>query len=432
MRRYLFTLGALFAVSLAISGGIHIATSVQYIQYNFLGSATLRDNIFAEIIEVAPPALDHPDIRNIPDVIKEEVANAKFSLDMEVFSWYWYSSGPVAQISNAIREAASRGVRVRILMDNEMYREAIKGDAEKFLFQSMDNHPNIEIRQSRLPMHSKVFIIDNATVIVSSANLSNSAMTESRNIGVLVKGEIFGRAMTNIFEAGWSRNIPPSEFENGWPISWIKPVATPLDCPSWVPTTLETVVYLFKTAKNTVNVPTYVMSPPSALKNAVENAAERGAFVRIIVDSEFGDPNEFPDIKTLDELPRVEIKRAELPGNGVYHSKTIVVDGKAGYVGSANWSASSMIGRRELGVYFEDENLASAVEEIFRRDWSSKYVKYILPQPDKITEFLVRAGIIFGILLIGVILFQESRRRKSIERRKKWVAELWGSVLTEI
>ncbi|MFN4132904.1 MAG: phospholipase D-like domain-containing protein, partial [Candidatus Hadarchaeales archaeon] len=193
MRRDLLVVVALLAVSLAISGGIQVVTSVQYPQYTFLGPAASKDNITVEVIEVAPPNLDHPEIRNIPDVIKEEIASAKSSIDMEVFSWYWYSSGPMAQINNAIQEAASRGIKVRILIDNEMYRSILRDSPEtKSLFQSLDDHPNIEMRQSRVSMHSKVFIIDNTTVIVSSANLSNSAMTESRNIGVLVKGEIFG------------------------------------------------------------------------------------------------------------------------------------------------------------------------------------------------------------------------------------------------
>ncbi|MFN4133996.1 MAG: phospholipase D-like domain-containing protein, partial [Candidatus Hadarchaeales archaeon] len=170
------------------------------------------------------------------------------------------------------------------------------------------------------------------------------------------------------------------------------------------------------------------------LSDSIEMAWREGGerLKVIIIDEEFSDPDEFPDIRKLDELPRVEIKYANLPGNGLYHAKTIVVDGRAGYVGSANWSSSSMIGRRELGVYFEDENLASAVEEIFRKDWNSKYVKHVLPQPNRILEFFLMAGVIFGIFIIVVILLQEHRKRKAIRRRREWVAELWGSLRHEI
>lgn len=438
MKKEIITLAAVLGISLAISGTIHVLTSPHMPAYRFLGSTTTKDNIFAEVVETAPLPLDNPEIRNLPDAIKEEINRAEFSIDMEVYLWYWYSSGPIAEITDALVNAASKGVQVRILIDNQMYQEMISdSDETRSMFRSLDANENIEIRQLEITpevedMHSKVFIFDNTTTIISSANLSHSAMTESRNIGILVKSEIFGKAMKNIFETGWFGAPPPSEFENGWPIDWIKPVVTPIRCPPWVPTTLETILNLFEMSKGTIHVPTYVLNPPSELVAGVENAAGRGIYVRIIIDNSFANPDDFPRIRDLDELPRVEVKQGDLPGNGLYHSKAVIVDGKAGYIGSANWSSSSMLWRRELGVYFCDENLGSAVEKIFRRDWESKYARYILPQPEKTVEFLGMTGAIFGVLVAGIILLQKFQKKKTKGRRRNWVAELWAGIRHEI
>ncbi|MEW6222112.1 MAG: phosphatidylserine/phosphatidylglycerophosphate/cardiolipin synthase family protein [Candidatus Hadarchaeota archaeon] len=416
-------------MSLTSAGVIQYITAPVYTQYPFLGSSVTRDNIYAEIVEVAPEGLDNPSISNIPDAILGLIENARTSIDMEVYTIYKYTSGPVADIVNAINRAASRGVRVRILIDNEIYTKlATESPSSRAMLDNMDAHENIELRQSGWLMHSKVVIADNEAACVSSANMSTSGMTTSRNTGVIVRGETFVRALEAVFEAGWTGNENQPGFENGWTVDWIKPVVTQIGSLNWVPQTLDVILDLVNSASKTIRIPMYVISgSPSQLTNTVENAGARGVDVKIMVDRDYSNLSEYPVLLRLDQSPNTEVKYAGLSNYGVYHSKTAVADGARAYVGSANWTSTSMTSRREIGVYFEDGTLASAIENMFQSDWESRYARWITEPSNPAFAFLTNTAIIFLALLGVFVIFLLKQRKKHDRARKNWIAELWAS-----
>jgi phosphatidylserine/phosphatidylglycerophosphate/cardiolipin synthase-like enzyme len=425
---------ALVCISLLVATGVQYLAAPGYLGYPFLGASVTHDNIFAAIVEVAPEGLDNPAIENIADVTISMLENARSSVDIEFYTIYKYDYGPVEDIQRAIYNAAERGVNVRILIDNEIYSDTYFESSEtRWLFDNFNAHENIEIRQSEWMMHSKTIIVDNETVLVSSANQSTSAMATSRNIAVMVKGGEFARALEAIFESGWGVESPP-EFENGWTIDWIAPVVTPIGSLDWVPRTYDVIVdNLIKSATSTIRAPIYAMSgSPSQLPMAIENASEQGVDVKIIVDYEYSGLSSFPILQTLDEYPNIQVKSARLSNNGVYHSKTVVIDGSRGYVGSANWGSTSMYNRREIGVYFEDNTLASAIEEMFRDDWESRYVRFVVSQPSDLGEILIKTGLIFGILLVVTLIVMKIVRKEKKHEKTTWVGELWAGSSHEI
>ncbi len=395
--------------------------------YSFLGSNTFRDNVWAEIVETAPEELDNPQIRNIADVILELFTEAENFIDMEVYTIYASDSSPLSDIHSALFDAAGRGVHVRIFIDNEIFHDLY--ESEKTLFDNLLSNENIELKTSPWPMHSKMIVVDNQEALVSSANLSWSAMTSDREIAVYLRGEIIVRALDAIFESGWY-DSPSTLYENGWPLEWIKPVVTPVGSPEWAPETLDVITGLIGSASSTIHAPVYAYSgfPPS-LRNSLNQAAAHGVELRMIVDHWYTGLNDFPYLYELGSKPSVGIKAATLP-YAAYHTKSVVVDGRRGYVGSANWSNASMTWRREIGICFDDENLASAVEEIFQTDWNSSYVSWVarpeLPSalPIGISTFVI----VFSMLF----LHQWLRERKRQKQRRKWIAELWASSRSEL
>ena len=396
--------------------------------YKFLGSTATHGSITAEIVETAPSGLDNPNIRNISDVVLELLSGAENSIDMEVYTIYASDYSPLSDIHSALFSAATRGVQIRILIDNGIYNDLYYSN--KQLFDNILANENIQLKTSPWAMHSKVIIVDNQKCLVSSANLSWSAMTSDREIAIYVYGEEFGKALEDIFETGWYGVENSTEFPTGWTIDWIKPVATPTGTPTWTPRTLDVITDLIDSATKTIHVPVYAYSGyPYDLKYALDNAADRKIEIRMIIDAEYSNLNDFPILGDFGSNPTVQIKAANLPSYAVYHTKSIVVDGKRGYVGSANWSNASMTWRREIGVYFDDENLASALEEIFRRDWSSSYVDWVVEPSD---NFLWLWFGLFSASMVGCILVSKFRRRKRKKRRREWVAELWASSKEEL
>lgn len=419
-------LGAvLLGVSLGASASISFLTSSQPAAPDFLGSITTRDSITAQVVETAPTSLDNPNIENTPDVWLSLVENAHQTIDMEIYTIYKYSNGPIADLHSAIYSAAARGVRIRMLIDNDIYQDP----DTKNLMDEFDRDNNIEVRQLSKLMHSKVIIVDNESAYVGSANESYSAMTGDREVGILAHSGLLVRELEGIFEAGWTENETQPGFENELSSQWIYPVATPIEVPSWVPATEDVVVGLMNSAKRTIHAPVYAFSGYAPLRSAVENAASRGVKVQITVDSDYG-PSEFSFLVDLSITPNVEVKTVNLPY--VAHSKVVIVDGEKAYVGSANWSTTSMKSRREVGLVFEDATLTSALETIFFDDWNSNYARWVTAPTSPILSFITNTLIIFVALLVAVAAVMNTRRKKAKRARKDWVAELWASSRQEV
>jgi phosphatidylserine/phosphatidylglycerophosphate/cardiolipin synthase-like enzyme len=187
-------------------------------------------------------------------------------------------------------------------------------------------------------------------------------------------------------------------------------------------------------AKCTIHASIYVFSgSPYILRNAIENAAERGVKVQISVDStdQKITDEDYSLLKTLASNPNLEVKRINLGSGSAYHSKVVIVDGEKAYVGSANWSATSMESRREIGLAFEDATLVSALETTFFRDWNSRYARWIV-EPNTIFAFITNTLIIFVALLAVLAAVLRMRGRKAGRVRKEWVSELWASPRQEV
>lgn len=435
--RIALLVAVLLGVSLGTSASILFLTSSPSAAPNFLGSTVTRDSITAEVVETAPPGLDDPNIPNTPDVWLGLVENAHQTIDMEIYTVaYDYLSGPIANLHNAIYSAAARGVKIRMLIDNVIYQGETDDIHTKLLMDEFDRDNNIEVRQLSWAMHSKVIIVDNEAAYVGSANESLNAMTSDREIGILVQSGVLVQELEKIFEAGWTENTDQPAPENELDQQWIYPVATPIYVPSWVPATEDVVVGFLNSATRTIHAPVYAFSGYSPLLHAVENAAGRGVKVQITVDSDYGpDPSSeassvaFPFLTDLSKIPNVEIKTINLPDWS--HSKVVIVDGEKAYVGSANWSTTSMINRREVGLAFEDATLASALETIFFKDWNSSYARWVTA-PSPILSFITNTLIIFVLLLAAVAAVLHARRRKTKKVRRDWVAELWASSRQEV
>ena len=416
---------ACLAVAVFWSGGVGQTAAAQ--------SSVTRDSITIEIVETAPAGLDNPNIRNTPDVWLELVENAHQTIDMEIYTIYKYSGGPIGNFHNAIYNAAARGVRVRMLIDNVIYnaRDEDNHQHTKELMDAFDAENNIDVRQLSQPMHSKVIIVDNEAAYVGSANQSRTAMESNREIGLLIRGSSVVNALEVIFEAGWTgeENRPGAE---NWKTEWTYPVATPIEAPSWVPTTAETVIGLINSAKTTVHAFVYLYSgSPSALETAIENAAARGVNVQIIADN--WTQIEWSSLEPLLSLTDYQNIQAKLEAPGEWsaaHAKMVVVDSRRAYIGSANWTNIAMSERREIGMYLEDPALAATLEEIFRTDWESRYA-YWVKEPAGF-PFLLAAGIVAVVVVLVVLIFWGRRGAKKKSQKRMFRAELWASGRHEV
>lgn len=163
---------------------------------------------------------------------------ARHSIDLQYYLWYGDATGKL--MTKHVLEAADRGVRIRILVDdlNTMINDAatvMQRDSRAAL---VDAHPNIEIRlfnpwrnrkiagrigesvaelkRVNHRMHNKSMIVDNRAVIVGGRNLGDDYMGLNadfnfHDLDVLGIGPV-ARQASDIFDTFWN-------------CAWVMPVA---------------------------------------------------------------------------------------------------------------------------------------------------------------------------------------------------------------
>ncbi len=103
---------------------------------------------------------------------------------------------------------------------------------------------------------------------------------------------------------------------------------------------------------------------------ALEAAVARGVRVRLLLDAKFYARQ--PEVAERLAAAGVEVRRLDLSElGGVMHAKYFVVDGRAAYIGSANFDWRSLAHIHELGVRLRDPALIAAIEAIWADDWSA-------------------------------------------------------------
>jgi cardiolipin synthase A/B len=100
--------------------------------------------------------------------------------------------------------------------------------------------------------------------------------------------------------------------------------------------------------------------------DALTGAVKRGVHVRVIVPEERDEDTRKDYFDLIDQ----EIEIRTLPS--LYeHAKLVVTDDQRAFIGSQNFTATSMDQNRELGILVNDPALISRLDRTFETDFSS-------------------------------------------------------------
>ncbi len=400
----------------------------------------VNNSISVEIVETAPTDLDDPDIPNVYDVWIGLFENAENTIDIEApyISHYTYSGEQYDTYNglfDKLQAAAGRGVQIRIMTNT--WPSGLEYLANNENIQMLN--PTNEV----LDIHAKYIVVDGKKAFVGSQNWSTGGVLNNREMGVLIENKQLAGAYTYIFETGWVAAGGEARGDKFGEAEWIYPVASGPEMPVEARNTKTALENLINSANQSIKVYLYVFSTGSAtnsLASALTDAAGRGVEVQLMLDARYykkiwsepipGNYQDFSD--RLDGLKDVEgiWMKIIYPEEWIFcHPKIVIVDGERAYVGSANWTSSSLLNRREVGVIFRDQTLASTLEGIFRTDWESEYTKWV-KEPEN--PLLIYVGVIIAGLAIAVAIILVRRRSKAKRKKRKWIAELWASSRHEI
>ncbi len=348
------------------------------------------------------------------DVWLKMINDAKENIDIETFYFSNENNQPLEEIITAIKNAATRGVQVRIIVDSSFYYSNDEKSVDE-----LKGIQNISIKKIPLGnlaggvMHAKYFIVDRQNLFLGSQNMDWRALIHIHEIGARVKNKELARTFQEVFETDWKLcdgnnsgliNQAPNFFVNS-----TKPVALNSEdfgeiiiYPAFSPPELnmsglsseeEELLKILRNTKDSLSVQMYSYSPKSRngenyydkIDNELRNAASKGVKIKIIFsDWSIKDPaTEF--IKNLSTVKNIEIKFSTIPQysggfipySRVDHCKYFLSDNKISWISTSNWERGYFYDCRNTTLIIDNSKVNSELRKVFYRSWDGDITKAV-------------------------------------------------------
>ena len=330
-----------------------------FAQHNILHNSTYINKIFKLIVsDLTTKTM--PDRNCSSDICKEilrNINNSKTSIDMAI---YGYSSTPV--IEKALKNAVSRGVKVRIVYDLDNKGENIYPDTFKFINNFSQTMSDKNSAEARNTMHNKFYIFDNKIVITGSANLSHTDMSGYNSNSIIVINspkiaEFYLNEFNQMFSGKFHNDkisTPNKTFEN------ICVFFSPQD-----KGITNGILSIVRSAKTYIYIPSFVITE-KRITNELIKAKQRGVDIKIIADA-LNSSTQHSKSREL-RAAGVSVKAENYAGK--MHSKSMIVDDKYVIIGSMNFSNSGENRNDENLIILEDSGAAKFYKEFFIYQWN--------------------------------------------------------------
>jgi phosphatidylserine/phosphatidylglycerophosphate/cardiolipin synthase-like enzyme len=244
--------------------------------------------------------------------------------------------------------ARDRGVTVRVLLEEDPYGGS---NQQPQVFDTL-TEGGIQVRWNTAAKrfsHIKLIVIDQQVALIMNLNLTYSALTKNRELAVITTDPDLVDHASRIFENDWQGkdgDIPG-------------PLTLSPD------TSRSTIIGLIDSAQSTLDIYAEVITDTEFV-SAVQTAIDRGVQVRIIMTQSYGQ-------NMLDE-PVGKLVRygAELHtlASPYIHAKLIMVDSKEAFIGSQNYTSTSLDQNREVGVVISGPSNLERLRRVFDRDFA--------------------------------------------------------------
>ena len=258
----------------------------------------------------------------------------------------------------AVIAARRRGVKVRVMLnparrsgehDNEATRKAL----ERADIDVKDANPAFDLT------HEKSMVVDDETAFVKSLNWATTNLTETRDYAVVTTHSHDVAEIIECFEADWHRQT--FEPRNKGHVVW---------CPG---PGRDRICRFIDEARHRLFVQNERFQDMVIIERLVR-AARRGVNVDVMARP----PHTLSREKLVEGVGGLRI----MDDMGVkihklkhlrLHGKMLLADGVAAFVGSINFAAGSLDGRRELAIEVRDDDVVDRLHKVARHDWEHSH-----------------------------------------------------------
>lgn len=257
----------------------------------------------------------------------------------------------------ALDDAAQRGVDVRVLLELNPYGSGTTSPTQTLQELQAAGVKAEGADSAYHYTHEKAMIVDGAMLFIMTGNLTKSGLggssyAENREYGVIDTAAADVAEAVSIFNADWQRATPTLAAPNL--------VVSPVNARARL-------LGFINGAKSTLLVEDEEMYDTQS-EDALIAAARRGVRVEVVLPQPSGSSSS--NDADVSRLLRggVQVRYISI----VYmHAKMMLVDGRLAFVGSENFSATSLDDNRELGIIIADTQAISTLNQTFQQDWTS-------------------------------------------------------------
>ena len=268
------------------------------------------------------------------------IDSAKISIKIEVYILTY------DRIIDHLLDAHKRGVNVKVLLESTPYGAPyINGEAYYTL-----SSAGIEVKWAgtRGLDHAKFMIIDDTILLVGTANYAYSSFHSNREYIVVSKDpRVVGEALSVFFNDWNSKNdklycryLLVSPYNSRARLSGMI-----MDANTRILLEIE-------------------YFTDNGLASLLISKVSSGVDVRVIIE-DYEANSEIVDILTSHGV------KVRYSGKLTMHAKMMIVDDKMLYVGSINFTPSSLEFNREVGIIVENEAVTTKASQFFWQDWNS-------------------------------------------------------------
>jgi len=247
--------------------------------------------------------------------------------------------------------AAKRGVQVHVILDER--EKSLNSNTFSYL---SSHRVKVVWSSSRFTYtHQKTVVIDGSKAVIMTANLTSKYYPTSRDFLVIDTNQADVAAITTVFDADFAhRAVSPGD---GADLVW-----SPTDSQSHL-------LALINAATSSLRIYSEEMGD-TTVENALVRAAKRGVDVQVCGENEDG---EYDSAYTKLARAGIHISYYSSPTGFYIHGKVIEADYGTGharmFVGSENFSRTSLDDNRELGLLVSDPAVLSAMARTFAADF---------------------------------------------------------------
>ena len=261
-------------------------------------------------------------------------------------------------LRKAIIAAQRRGVAVRVMLNparrsGEQENEAARAALERAGIAVQDANPDFALT------HEKSMVVDDVTAFVNSLNWTTRNLTETRDYAVVTTRGHDVSEIIECFEADWHRQAftPRDKSDLVW-------------CPG---PGRDRICRFIDEARHKLFVQNERFQDTVIVERLVR-AARRGVKVHVMARPPHTLKREklVEGVGGLRIMADVGIKIHKLKHLKL-HGKMLLADGVGAIVGSINFAAGSLDGRRELAIEVRDATVVDRLHKIAAHDWEHSH-----------------------------------------------------------